>query len=41
MSGYDEREALQHFAGLAHNGFLQKPFTPETLIARVAALFGL
>ena len=39
MSGFDEREALPQFAELGLNGFLQKPFTAEALLARLAAVF--
>jgi len=35
MSGYSEQEVAKRFAGLGVNGFIQKPFYPRDLIARV------
>ncbi len=41
MSGYGEEIAVARFAGKGLAGFLQKPFLPETLVARArAALAG-
>jgi len=31
-SGYNEQEATSHFSGLKLTGFVQKPYSPETLI---------
>jgi len=31
MSGYEEEDAVERFAGLGLSGFVQKPFTPATL----------
>ncbi|PTY07387.1 hypothetical protein DB347_08795 [Opitutaceae bacterium EW11] len=38
MSGYDQSEATQRFDGLGLHGFLQKPFTIDTLRQKVAIL---
>ena len=34
-SGYDEKETTRHLLGAGLAGFLQKPFTPEALAAKV------
>jgi PAS domain S-box-containing protein len=39
MSGYSESEARPHLAGDASIGFLQKPFTVGTLIAKMREIF--
>ena len=38
MSGYDQQEALQRFDGLGLAGFLQKPFTLDSLRDKVSIL---
>jgi len=38
MSGYSERLPLQ---AEMHEGYIQKPFTPEILLARIRALLSL
>ena len=40
VSGYSEAVAAEHFAGRGLAGFLQKPFLPTELVARVRDLFG-
>jgi DNA-binding response OmpR family regulator len=37
MSGYEEHEIAQRFEGKGLAGFVQKPFDPDTLIARLQA----
>jgi PAS domain S-box-containing protein len=39
MSGYAESEADSRLAGVARDGFVQKPFTVGSLIAKVSAIF--
>ncbi len=39
MSGFNEQDAVNRFAGKGLAGFLQKPFKPETLQARLRAIF--
>ncbi len=39
-SGYDEQAATAQFAGKGLAGFLQKPFSPESLVRTVADLIG-
>ena len=38
ISGFAEQEALQGFGGRKLDGFLQKPFTPQALVAKVASI---
>jgi PAS domain S-box-containing protein len=38
MSGYTERDVLEHLQGQSPVAIMRKPFTQETLVARVAAL---
>jgi CheY-like chemotaxis protein len=40
MSGYSEQELATRFAGAGANEFLQKPFYPRNLLARLARLLG-
>jgi hypothetical protein len=40
MSGHDEREFAERFAGLNPAGFLQKPFTPSALREKVRHILG-
>jgi DNA-binding response OmpR family regulator len=40
MSGYSETEARPHLAGSTPIGFLQKPFTVGSLIAKMREIFG-
>ncbi|HWQ12270.1 MAG TPA: response regulator [Roseiflexaceae bacterium] len=40
MSGYSEHELSERFAGAGLAGVLQKPFTPEALLARVEQAIG-
>jgi signal transduction histidine kinase/CheY-like chemotaxis protein len=35
MSGYSEQEATNRFTGKGLSGFVQKPFTPESLLAKL------
>jgi CheY-like chemotaxis protein len=37
MSGYNEQDAVARFSGSGLAGFLQKPFTAETLSAKLAS----
>ena len=37
-SGYDEEEVTSRFAGRGLAGFLQKPYRPNTLVAKVGEL---
>ncbi len=39
MSGFNEQDAVNRFAGKGLAGFIQKPFKPETLQARLRAIF--
>jgi two-component system cell cycle sensor histidine kinase/response regulator CckA len=39
MSGYAESEAESRLAGTVRDGFLQKPFTVGSLIAKVRVIF--
>ncbi|MFK7914474.1 MAG: response regulator [Pseudomonadales bacterium] len=39
MSGYNEQEVIRQFSGRGLAGFLQKPFMPDALIAKVDDLF--
>ena len=39
-SGYSEEVARDHFADQPISGFLQKPYTPNQLLARVQAALG-
>lgn len=39
MSGYSEVDVSNRFAGLGANGFIQKPFLPRDLVARLCQLF--
>ena len=39
MSGYTNDEVVRHGVILARDAFLQKPFTPAGLVARVRAAF--
>jgi DNA-binding response OmpR family regulator len=39
MSGFNEQDAVSQFAGKGLAGFIQKPFKPETLQARLRAMF--
>ena len=38
VSGYSQESSAQRFAGMHVDGFLQKPFLPETLLERIRAL---
>ena len=38
MSGFNEQDAVSRFAGKGLAGFLQKPFTPEALQAKLRAM---
>ena len=38
MSGFAEQQALARFAGLGLTGFLQKPFKPDALRDKLAAV---
>ena len=38
MSGYTEQDAVSKFGAAGLAGFLQKPFQPDTLRARLAAI---
>ncbi len=38
MSGFNEQDAISGFAGKGLSGFLQKPFTPEALQAKLRAI---
>ena len=38
MSGYSESETSMRFAGMGANGFIQKPFHPRDLVARICQL---
>ena len=38
MSGFNEQDAVSRFAGKGLAGFLQKPFKPEALQARLRAM---
>jgi CheY-like chemotaxis protein len=38
MSGYSEMELSMRFAGIGASGFIQKPFRPRDLIARLCQL---
>jgi PAS domain S-box-containing protein len=40
MSGYTNDEIVRHGVILARDAFLQKPFTPTSLVAMVRAVFG-
>lgn len=40
ISGHDRRDVVRALGDLRVNGFLQKPFTPETLFAMVGRLTG-
>jgi PAS domain S-box-containing protein len=40
MSGYNEQEAVQHFAGSGLRGFLQKPFKVEALREKLREVLG-
>ncbi len=35
-SGYNEKEATSRFSGTAFAGFIQKPYTPQALVAKVS-----
>jgi FixJ family two-component response regulator len=39
MSGYTNDEVVRHGVILARDAFLQKPFTPTTLVDKVRAAF--
>jgi PAS domain S-box-containing protein len=39
MSGFNEQDAINRFAGKGLAGFIQKPFKPETLRTRLRAIF--
>jgi DNA-binding response OmpR family regulator len=39
MSGYTNDEVVRHGVILARDAFLQKPFTPTSLVAKVRATF--
>jgi len=39
MSGYTNDEVVRHGVILARDAFLQKPFTPGSLVAKVRAAF--
>ena len=38
MSGFNEQEAINRFTGKGLAGFVQKPFTPESLLAKLQAV---
>ncbi|HEY2413166.1 MAG TPA: PAS domain S-box protein [Pirellulaceae bacterium] len=38
MSGYSEQDVSAHFAGLGASGFIQKPFVPHDLVAKICQL---
>jgi DNA-binding NtrC family response regulator len=39
MSGFNEQDAINRFAGKGLAGFVQKPFKFETLCAKLEAVF--
>ncbi|MEI9898505.1 MAG: CHASE domain-containing protein [Chthoniobacter sp.] len=39
MSGFNEQDAIQRFAGKGLAGFIQKPFKPETLYNKLQSIF--
>ena len=38
MSGYSQESSSQGFTGTQGDGFLQKPFLPETLLEKIRGL---
>lgn len=40
-SGYNEQDAVERLAGHGYTGFIQKPYTPTELMARIAEILGL
>jgi CheY-like chemotaxis protein len=40
MSGFNEQEAVRRFTGKGLGGFLQKPFRPDALRAKLQELLG-
>ena len=40
MSGYNEQDATEQFAGKGLAGFIQKPYRPAELIAKIDAALG-
>lgn len=39
-SGYNEQEATSRLSGTAFAGFIQKPYTPQALVAKVSEVIG-